>query len=88
VSRFRKLLDKLLSGTSDANFTFEELRYLLLRLGFDEDISGSHHMFSRDGVEEQANLQRGRGRKDAKPYQVRQVRDLILKYNLAAEEEE
>jgi len=58
-----------------------------LSLGFEEDIKGSHHTFSRDGVEEQANIQRSRSRKDAKVYQVRQVRNLVLKYRLAGGEE-
>ena len=37
-------------------------------------------MFRRPGVEEMINLQRDGG--DAKPYQVKQVRSVILKYRL------
>jgi hypothetical protein len=33
-------------------------------------VSGSHHVFGRDGIPEQVNLQEVRG--EAKPYQVRQ----------------
>jgi hypothetical protein len=44
-------------------------------------VRGSHHIFSRDGVEEILNLQ-PRGT-NAKPYQAKQVRDVILKYKLA-----
>jgi len=51
-----------------------------LKLGFGERIRGSHHIFSRDGVEEILNLQ-PKGSK-AKPYQVKQVRHVILKYRL------
>ena len=39
-------------------------------------------MFWRKDVREQVNLQRERNRKDAKRYQVRQVCDLIRKYDL------
>jgi predicted RNA binding protein YcfA (HicA-like mRNA interferase family) len=53
---------------------------LLLRLGFDERIRGSHHIFTKEGVEEILNLQ-PKGRQ-AKPYQVRQVRRIVLKYHL------
>jgi len=43
-------------------------------------IKGSHHIFRKAGVEEKINLQKD-GNK-AKPYQVRQVRNMILKYKL------
>jgi hypothetical protein len=56
------------------------LRQLLRRLGFDERIRGSHHIFTREGVEEILNLQ-PKGAK-AKPYQVKQVRKVILDYKL------
>ena len=81
MSRHDKLLDKLLRGTSDANIPFEGLCQLLRRLRFGLRIKGSHHIFHRDGVEEILNLQ-PRGA-NAKPYQVKQVRDVILKYKLA-----
>jgi hypothetical protein len=56
----------------------------LLRLGFTEHIRGSHHLFRQAGIEEKINLQKDNHH--AKPYQVRQVRHLILKYRLRIEE--
>ena len=53
-------------------------------LGFDERVRGDHHIFSRKGVEEILNLQPKRAK--AKPYQVEQVRNVILNYGLGAEE--
>ena len=82
MSKLEKLLEKLLRGTSDASFSFDDLRYILRRVGFEEHVKGSHHIFSRDGVEEQPNLQRYRASKDAKPYQVRQVREILTKHDL------
>ncbi len=76
----RKLLDRILLGASDADISFEEMRHLLLRLGFRERIRGSHHIFAKEGVEEILNLQSKAGR--AKAYQVRQVRGVFLKYKL------
>lgn len=70
----------MLSGTSDANIAFRDLCRLLKRFGFDERIRGDHHIFTMDVVEEILNLQ-PKG-PNAKPYQVRQVRDVILKYRL------
>jgi len=60
---------------------FDGLRGLLRRLGFDERIRGSHHIFTKTGVEEILNLQ-PKGR-NAKPYQVKQVRAVIVKHRLA-----
>jgi len=75
-----KILAQVLRGTSDANISFAGLRRILSKLGFGERIRGSHHIFWRDGVEEILNLQ-PKGSK-AKPYQVKQVRHVILKYRL------
>ncbi|MEK7278896.1 MAG: type II toxin-antitoxin system HicA family toxin [Chloroflexota bacterium] len=85
MARRDKILDKLLRGTSDANVSFDELCRLLRRLGFAERIRGSHHIFTKSDVEEILNLQ-PKGA-DAKPYQVKQVRNLILKFRLAGEDD-
>lgn len=57
---------------------------LLLNLGFEERIRGSHHIFAKEGVEEILNLQ-PLGAK-AKVYQVKQVREVILKYQLGGQD--
>ncbi len=54
--------------------------WILKRFGFEERTRGSHHVFRKEGIEEKINLQRDDDK--AKPYQVRQVRALILKYKL------
>ena len=81
MTRTRQTLFQVLRGTSDANVRFGDLRRLLGTLGFDERIKGDHYIFTREGVEEIVNIQ-PRGSK-AKPYQVRQVRQLITKYKLS-----
>lgn len=81
MSKHGKLLDRILRGTADANIPFDGLCQVLGRLGFVLRIKGSHHIFTRDSVEEILNLQ-PRGA-NAKPYQVRQVREVIVKYKLA-----
>jgi len=80
VAKYDDLLTRILRGTSDANIAFNDLRQLLRRLGFEERIRGSHHIFRKAGVEEKINLQR-EGSK-AKVYQVRQVRATILRNKL------
>lgn len=85
AARHRRVLSRVLSGTADRNIRFDELRRLLLALGFDERIRGSHHIYTRADVVEIINLQ-PRERGLAKPYQVGQVRNVIVKYKLALED--
>jgi predicted RNA binding protein YcfA (HicA-like mRNA interferase family) len=83
MARTNKLLDQILRGGADANIPFSGMVQLLKRLGFQERIKGSHHIFSRDGVAEILNLQPHSGK--CKPYQVKQVRNVIINYRLAGE---
>jgi hypothetical protein len=86
VTHRAKLLAKILAGTSDQNVSFDELVTLLRHLVFQLRIVGSHHIFSREGVTEILNLQ---PRRDgtAKPYQVKQVRQVITRYRLTGEDD-
>jgi len=86
MAKSDKVLEAVLRGTSDANIRFSDLCSLLSRLGFDERIRGDHHVFSREGVEEILNLQSKKSM--AKPYQVKQVRGVILRYRLAGGDHE
>ena len=84
MNRHERLLQTILGGRSDANIRFADLRALMQHLGFEERIRGSHHLYRRGGIAEKVNLQRDDG--NAKPYQVRQVRRLILKYDLGGDD--
>jgi len=86
VGRYAKLLDSVLTGRSDANIRFSDIVQLLLHLGFDERTKGDHHIFTRPNIEEIINLQ-PKGSM-AKAYQVKQVRNVILRYRLGADENE
>lgn len=80
MGKYSKLKDKILAGAADSNIEFAELCKLLGRLEFDERVRGDHHIFARDAVAEIINLQ-PKGKK-AKPYQVKQVRSILVKYRL------
>ncbi len=82
MSRTRKILDRVLRGTADSNIRFTDLRSVLLALGFSMRIRGSHHVFRHPLVVERVNLQVDGAH--AKPYQVRQVRRILLKYGIAS----
>ena len=80
MSIIDKLVFKLLRGTCDNNISFDELVKLLNYFSFEERIKGDNHIFTRNDIEEIINLQPVGSK--AKPYQVKQVRNLIIKYKL------
>ena len=80
MSQYEKLLLSILSGTRDKGILFTDLRAVLDRLGFQCRIKGDHFIYTKDGIEEIINIQ-PKGNM-AKPYQVKQVRNLILRYRL------
>lgn len=84
MGKNEKLYQHILMRRSDSNVPFDGLCALLTRLGFNDRIRGDHHIFTMAGVEEILNLQPRSGK--GKPYQVKQVRDVILKYNLKLED--
>ncbi len=85
MPRYERVLERILRGQSDANIDFSDLKNALSRLGFEERIRGSHHIFTRADVEEILNLQ-PKGSK-AKAYQVRQVRGVLIKYRMVSDDE-
>ena len=80
MSQYEKLLLSILSGTRDKSLLFADLQTVLDRLGFQCRIRGDHFIYTRNDVEEIINIQPV-GNK-AKPYQVKQVRNIVLKYQL------
>jgi len=83
MSQFEKLLQAVMSGAKDKNIAFSDLQALLERLGFQCRIRGDHFIYTRDGVEEIINIQPAGSR--AKPYQVKQIRGIILRYQLGGD---
>lgn len=83
MNKGKRLILRILSGTADSNIDFDDLCNLLISFGFDLRIRGSHNIFRKEGIVDKINLQKS-GNK-AKPYQVKQVRNLIVKYKLGGE---
>lgn len=80
MDKYQKLLEYILLRRSDSNISFSELCKLLKKLGFTERVKGDHHIFSKNDIPEIINIQ-PKG-KMAKPYQVKQIRNIILNYGL------
>jgi predicted RNA binding protein YcfA (HicA-like mRNA interferase family) len=84
MSGWKTTREKLLLGASDANLDFENVCTMLRHLGFSErQTRGSHRIFHKEGVAEIINLQ-PRGR-EGKPYQMKQIRQIMLKYGMTGE---
>ena len=75
-----KILARILSGRSDNNIPFDSLCRLLVSSGFEQRIRGDHHIFTRDGIPEILNIQPRGGQ--AKAYQVKQIRMVIVRHKL------
>ncbi len=86
MSQQDKLRLKILTGNSDVNIPFDQLCQLLVSLGFSKRIQGSHHIFAMKDIEEILNIQPKKGK--AKAYQVKQIRNVILKYHLGVQNED
>lgn len=81
----QKMLQKLLSGSK--NIRFSEAAACAKAFGFElARISGDHHIYVHPEVPELVNLQDIRGK--AKPYQVKQLLQIIERYNLQLEDEQ
>ena len=59
---------------------FNDLCNVLNKLGFQQRIKGSHHIFFKNDIDEIINIQPRLNK--AKEYQVKQVREIIVKYKL------
>ncbi len=85
MGKYSKLWIKILSGRSDGNIGFTDLCEFLLHAGFEERIKGDHHIFTRNGIEEIINIQPAKNK--AKPYQVKQIRKLLVKYKIGEKDD-
>ncbi len=81
MSKKAKTLDRVMCGECDRNIEFNDLVSLLQALGFSMRIRGGHYIFDRTGVLEIINLQPSGHH--AKGYQVKQVREIVLRYGLS-----
>ena len=74
MSKADKILERVMSGQSDANIRFDDMCYLLLKLGFTQRQRGGSHIIFQYG-KDFVNLQNFHGK--IKGYQVRQVREIL-----------
>jgi hypothetical protein len=71
MSKLQKLIQKILE---ERDVSYEEAEKLLLKLGFDIDIRGSHHIFRKKGFPLNISLKR---RSQLLPYQLRELKEVL-----------
>ncbi len=85
MSRYSKIRAEIMSGKSDKNISENDMYYFLERIGaYHKRTTGSHQIYSMDNIREIINLQPQDGK--IKPYEVKQVRNLVNKYKLGKED--
>ena len=77
--KIEKLILKILNNQK--NVKFDDFIQILNYFGFECDrISGSHHIFKNDEINELINIQNVKG--EVKPYQIKQFISIIEKNGL------
>ena len=69
MSKLEKLVQKILDGR---DISYDEAEGLLLKMGFQLDIRGSHHIFRKKGYLRNISIKR---RPQLLPYQIADLRD-------------
>jgi hypothetical protein len=80
MATIEKLMQSVMSGTQDRNIKFKDLQKLLNALEFDCRVRGDHFIYSLRNFPENINIQPIGNM--AKAYQVKQVRNFLLKYRI------
>ncbi|MCI9079401.1 MAG: type II toxin-antitoxin system HicA family toxin [Lachnospiraceae bacterium] len=80
MATIEKLFLSVMCGTQDKNIKFKDLQKLLDILGFECRIRGDHFIYYYNGLPENLNIQPVKNM--AKPYQIKQIRNYLLKYHL------
>ncbi|MCL2050681.1 MAG: type II toxin-antitoxin system HicA family toxin [Lachnospiraceae bacterium] len=76
-----KIYNAVISGKSDNNIKYRDFQNLIESLGFEfKRQKGSHATYKNYSINERMNIQ-AEGNK-AKSYQVKQLREIILEYDL------
>jgi len=71
MSKLEKLIEKILVGRS---VSYKDAELLLLKLGFEVEVSGSHHVFRRCGYPTNVSIKK---RKELFPYQLRLLQEVL-----------
>jgi predicted RNA binding protein YcfA (HicA-like mRNA interferase family) len=71
VSKWKKLIQKI---SEERAISYEEAESVLLKLGFELEIRGSHHVFRKKGYERNISIKR---RSRLLSYQIRDLKEVL-----------
>lgn len=71
MTQWQKLIDKILDGR---NTSYDEAEKVLLKLGFDLEIRGSHHIFRKKGYSKMVVIKR---RSELLSYQMNDLKEVL-----------
>lgn len=71
MSKLQKLIERILEGR---NLSYKEAETLLLKLGFQLEIHGSHHVFRKKGFAKNISIKR---RSQLLPYQIADLKEVL-----------
>lgn len=81
MTSYNKLYDKIIKSENYNNIKFSEFQLFLEKTGFQLiRTRGDHYIYALNGLDEIINIQPSG--KNAKSYQIKQVRLIINKYKL------
>ena len=87
MTKYEKLYEKIVIRGITKGIGFDDLRYFLERTGFAlRKITGDHYLYVMDGLQRPINIQPVGS--EAKPYQVKQVKNVIRQLRLGGEVDE
>ncbi|MDP1607827.1 MAG: type II toxin-antitoxin system HicA family toxin [Chlamydiales bacterium] len=75
MSKWQKLIEKILAGRL---ISYEEAEAVLLKLGFKVEITGSHHVFRKNGYSKNVSIKR---RPQLLPYQLRDLKEVLIDHD-------
>ena len=71
MSKWQKLIQRILEGQDTS---YKEAENLLLRLGFELEIRGSHHIFRKNGYPRNISI---KCRPQLLPYQISDLKEVL-----------
>ena len=81
MSRYDKIRSDIMSGNCDKNISATDMKFFLDKIGAThKKTTGSHTLYTIDNIPELINIQPKNGK--IKPYQVKEIRNIIKKYRI------
>ncbi len=85
MDRYKKIYKKIIKE-GRSNVSFADLQFFLEKTGFSVRCKGDHFIYTMNGINDIINIQPDGN--SAKRYQIKQIKQVILKYKLGGNPDE